>query len=181
VFTGNPVRRAILERAGAAYIPPGDYPMSLVVIGGSQGARILAQVVPRAVALLPEALRGRVRVAQQARDDDAQEAATIYANAGVSAEVEPFFHDIPSRFSEAQLVIARSGASTVADLSVIGRPSMMPESLFTPEALAEQITNILTNESAANQMAMAALSAGKPDATEALVALTEELNEKNRT
>ena len=208
VFTGNPVRRSVLERAGAAYIPPGDYPMSLVVIGGSQGARILAQVVPRAVALLPYELRQRIRVAQQARDDDAQEAAEIYAQAGVSAEVEPFFHDIPSRFSEAQLVIARSGASTVADLSVIGRPSilvplaaairdeqtanargltqagaavLMPESLFTPEALAEQIENILTNEPAANQMANAALGAGKPDATEALVALTQELNEKNRT
>ena len=208
VFTGNPVRAAIQERAGAAYIPPGDYPMSLVVIGGSQGARILSEVVPKAVALLPEELKQHLRVAQQARDEDADVAAHTYAQAGVSAEVEPFFADIPSRFSEAQLVIARSGASTVADLSVIGRPSIlvplaaairdeqtanarglveagaaiiMPESTFTPEALAEQITSILTQDQAAIQMANAALSVGRPDATQALVALTETLNEKNST
>ncbi len=207
-FTGNPVRRAILERQGAPYIPPGDYPMSLVVIGGSQGARILAEVVPRAVALLPEPTKANIRVAQQARDEDADQATRIYAEAGIDAEVAPFFHDVPNRFSEAQLVIARSGASTVADLSIIGRPSilvplaaairdeqtanarglveagaaiMMPESTFTPQALAEQIMLILQQERGSVQMANAALSVGKPDATEALVALTHQLNEKNRT
>ncbi len=206
VYTGNPVRAAILDRAGAAYIPPGDYPMSIVVIGGSQGARILSEVVPKAIALLPEAIQANLRVAHQARDEDAEKAEAVYAQAGISAEVEPFFNDIPSRFSEAQLVISRSGASTVADLSVIGRPSilvplaaairdeqtanarglveagaaiMMPESTFTPEALAEQILSILTQDQAALQMANAALSVGRPDATEALVALTEILNEKN--
>ena len=205
-FTGNPVRASVLERQGAPYIPPGDYPMSLVVIGGSQGARILGEVVPKAVALLPEGLKQHLRVAQQARDEDAEAAVLTYNEAGISAEVSPFFNDIPNRFSEAQLVIARSGASTVADLSVIGRPAilvpyaaaaadhqtanarglveagaaiMMPESTFTPEALAEQIELILTQEQGATQMAHAALGAGKPDATEALVALTRQLNEKN--
>ena len=206
IFTGNPVRGAILERAGAGYIPPGDYPMSLVVIGGSQGARILSDVVPAAVALLPDDLRARVRVAHQARDEDAPAATKVYAENGITAEVLPFFNDIPRRFSEAQLVVSRSGASSVADVSVIGRPSilvpfaaamadhqtanarglveagaaiMIPESQLTPEALAEQIHTILTQDQAAIQMANAALSVGKPDATEALVALTEQLNEKN--
>ncbi len=206
VFTGNPVRGAILERAAAGYIPPGDYPMSVVVIGGSQGARILSEVVPAAMTLLPDALKANVRVAHQARDEDAESAAHIYAQGGITAEVLPFFNDIPRRFSEAQLVVSRSGASSVADLSVIGRPSilvpfaaamadhqtanarglveagaaiMIPESQLTAEALAEQIQTILTQDQAAIQMANAALSVGKPDATEALVALTEQLNEKN--
>ncbi len=206
VYTGNPVRGAILERAAAGYIPPGDYPMSLVVIGGSQGARILSEVVPAAVALLPEALRVNVRVAHQARDEDAENAERVYAENGITAEILPFFNDIPRRFSEAQLVVSRSGASSVADISIIGRPSilipfaaamadhqtanarglveagaaiMIPESQLTADALAEQINTILTQDQAAIQMANAALSVGKPDATEALVALTEELNEKN--
>lgn len=206
VYTGNPVRGAILDRAAAPYIPPGDYPMSLVVIGGSQGARILSQVVPDAIAQLPDAMKANIRVAHQARDEDAEMAMQAYGAAGIDAEVAAFFNDIPNRFSEAQLVISRSGASSVADLSVIGRPSilvpyaaatgdhqtanarglveagaaiMMPESTFTPEALAEQILLILTQDVGAIQMANAALSVGRPDATEALVALTEILNEKN--
>jgi UDP-N-acetylglucosamine--N-acetylmuramyl-(pentapeptide) pyrophosphoryl-undecaprenol N-acetylglucosamine transferase len=83
---------------GGPYIPPGDYPMSLVVIGGSQGARILSDVVPAAVALLPEDLRANLRVAHQARAEDADRVAAAYAAAGVTAEVQPFFADIPRRF-----------------------------------------------------------------------------------
>lgn len=205
VHVGNPVRAAIMDRAEAAYIPPGDYPLSLVVIGGSQGARILSEVVPHAVAALPEGIRSRLRVAHQARDEDAETAARTYAQAGITAEVEPFFHDVPRRFSEAQLVIARSGASTVADLSVIGRPSilvplaaairdeqtanarglvengaaiMIPESLFEPTSVAEQINLVLSNPDAAVKMAHAALALGKPDATERLAELVETLAEK---
>jgi UDP-N-acetylglucosamine--N-acetylmuramyl-(pentapeptide) pyrophosphoryl-undecaprenol N-acetylglucosamine transferase len=125
VHTGNPVRAAVLKREGAGYIMPGDYPMSLVVIGGSQGARILSDVVPEAVALLPEGLRRNIRVAQQARDEDMERVAAFYAEAGIKAEVATFFDDIPRRFSEAQLIISRSGASSVADIAVIGRPSIL--------------------------------------------------------
>ena len=75
VPVGNPVRQAVLDRAGSPYIPPGDYPMAMVVIGGSQGARVLSDVVPSAVAMLPEGLRANLRVAHQARDDDAAQAA----------------------------------------------------------------------------------------------------------
>lgn len=202
--TGNPVRNAVLERAGAPYIPPGDHPMSVVVIGGSQGARILSQIVPKAIGLLPDALKANLRVAHQARDEDAELAMATYAQAGIDAEVEPFFQDIPRRFSEAQLVISRSGASSVADISVIGRPSilvpyaaatadhqtanarglvdagaaiMIPESKFTPDALAENIERVLTNPDGALQMSLAALSVARPDATERLVSLVESLSE----
>ncbi|WP_071675077.1 UDP-N-acetylglucosamine--N-acetylmuramyl-(pentapeptide) pyrophosphoryl-undecaprenol N-acetylglucosamine transferase [Nioella nitratireducens] len=205
--TGNPVRGAVLDRAGAAYIPPGDYPMSLLVIGGSQGARILSDVVPEAVGRLPEHLRQHLRVAQQARPEDQDRVIAAYYQIGVNSEVEPFFRDIPRRLSEAQLVISRSGASSVADVSVIGRPSILipyaaatadhqtanarglvevggairiPESKFTAQALAEAIETVLSQPEAALQMAQAALSVGMPDATGRLVALVEGLAEGGR-
>lgn len=202
LHTGNPVRASVRERAAAPYIPPGEYPMSLVIIGGSQGARILSDVVPAAIALLPETLRRHLRVAQQARPEDLERVALAYDAAGIPAEVEPFFEDVPRRFSEAQLVIARAGASTVADLTVIGRPAilvpyaaavrdeqtanarglvaaqaavLMPESQFTPEALAEQIAVILTTPDAANRMAQSATALGIPDAATRLAELAERL------
>ena len=200
--TGNPVRQAVLDRAAAPYIPPGDYPMSLVVIGGSQGARILSEVVPAAVASLPEGLRANLRVAHQARDEDAERAAATYEAAGVRAEVAPFFADIPRRLSEAQLVISRSGASSVADISVIGRPAilipyaaatgdhqtanakglvdagaavLLPEKALDAGALAGHIAAILNDPEKAEAMARSALGESKPDATARLVALVEEL------
>lgn len=202
VHTGNPVRAAVVERAGAPYIPPGDYPMSVVIVGGSQGARILSDVVPDALAALPEPLRRHLRVAHQARAEDVARVEAAYEAAGIPAEVASFFSDIPSRFAEAQLVIARAGASTVADLTVIGRPSILvplgiairdeqtanarglveagaavliPESKFTPEALAEQVALILTQGRGATRMANAALALGKPQAAEDLADLVEHL------
>jgi UDP-N-acetylglucosamine--N-acetylmuramyl-(pentapeptide) pyrophosphoryl-undecaprenol N-acetylglucosamine transferase len=199
---GNPVRQAVLDRAGAPYIPPGDYPMALVVIGGSQGARILSEVVPAAVAGLPEGLRRNLRVAHQARDEDATRAAEAYEAAGVRAEIAPFFSDIPRRLSEAQLVISRSGASSVADISVIGRPSILipfaaatgdhqtanakglvdagaavliPEKALDAGNLARHIAAILKDPQKAEAMAREALGTGKPDATARLVALVEAL------
>lgn len=205
VHVGNPVRRAVLERAGAAYIPPGDYPMSVLVMGGSQGARILSDVVPGAIAALPEEIRRHLRVAHQARDEDGERVSAFYAEHGIAADVQPFFHDVPSRMSEAQLVISRSGASSVADISVIGRPSILipfaaaagdhqtanarglvdaggailiPESALDVQALSEQISAVLSAPNAAAQMAQAALSVGVPDATNRLVALVEQLAEE---
>ncbi|MES2813488.1 MAG: UDP-N-acetylglucosamine--N-acetylmuramyl-(pentapeptide) pyrophosphoryl-undecaprenol N-acetylglucosamine transferase [Pseudomonadota bacterium] len=200
--TGNPVRQAVLDRASAPYIPPGDYPMAMVVIGGSQGARVLSDVVPAAVALLPEALRANLRVAHQARDEDATRATAAYEAAGVRAEIAPFFADIPRRLSEAQLVISRSGASSVADISVIGRPAILipfaaatgdhqtanakgladaaaavviQEKALDAAGLAGHIAAILEDPHKAETMARAALGEGKPDATARLVALVEDL------
>jgi UDP-N-acetylglucosamine--N-acetylmuramyl-(pentapeptide) pyrophosphoryl-undecaprenol N-acetylglucosamine transferase len=206
IHTGNPVRAAVLERAGASYIVPGDYPMSLVVIGGSQGARILSQVVPSAIALLPDAIKRNIRVAHPARDEDAEMAEAVYRNSGIEAEVAPFFDDIPRRFSEAQRVISRSGASSVADLSVMGRPSVLvpyaaaasdhqtanarglvdaggaviiPEGEFTVQTVSEQIAMILATPASALHMSQRAFSVAKPDATEALVHLVENLASKS--
>lgn len=200
--TGNPVRAAVIERAGAGYIPPGDYPMSLVIIGGSQGARILSDVVPAAIASLPEPLLTRLRIAHQARAEDLDRVVAAYHAAGVRAEVEPFFADIPRRLSEAQLVISRAGASSVADISIIGRPSILipyaaatgdhqsanarglvdagaailiPEKALDAVTLATHIATILTQPDAAQRMAQNALSQGRPDATDRLVAMVETL------
>ena len=200
--TGNPVRAAVLARAGAPYIPPGDHPMQLVVFGGSQGARIVSDAVPGAVALLPDALRRHLRVSHQARDEDHARVFATYAAAGVTAEVAPFFADLPRRLAEAQLVICRSGASSVADLSVIGRPSILipfaaatadhqtanahalveagaailiPESRLDSRTLAAQIATVLGQPAAAARMAGAALAQGIPDATLRLAALVTAL------
>jgi UDP-N-acetylglucosamine--N-acetylmuramyl-(pentapeptide) pyrophosphoryl-undecaprenol N-acetylglucosamine transferase len=202
VHVGNPVRAAVMERAGAGYIPPGDYPMSVLVIGGSQGARILSDVVPAAIAALPDPLRDYVRVSQQARDEDQVRVIAAYAAAGIRADVEPFFDDVPRRLSEAQLVISRAGASSVADISVIGRPAILipfaaatgdhqtanarglvdaeaailiPEKQLDAKVLAAQITAILTQPKAAERMARNALAQGRPDATDRLVDLVETL------
>lgn len=202
VHTGNPVRAAVLDRAGAGYIPPGDYPMSLLVIGGSQGAKVLSDVVPAAVAALPEGLRRNLRVAHQARDEDMARVVAAYEAAGIMAEVQPFFRDIPARLAEAQLVVSRSGASSVADISVIGRPAVLipfaaatgdhqtanarglvdagaavliPEKLLDPASLSAQLGAILASPDAAVAMAQHALGQGRPDATERLVALVEGL------
>ncbi len=199
---GNPVRAAVLERAGAPYIPPGDYPMQILVIGGSQGARILSDTVPAAIAALPEALRRNLRVSQQARPEDEARVARFYAEHGIDAQVQPFFHDIPRRMSEAQLVISRAGASSVADISVIGRPAILipfaaatadhqsanaralveadaailiPESRLDPRTLADHIRAVFENPEAAVKMAHAALAQGRPDATARLAELVEKL------
>lgn len=205
LHTGNPVRAKVLARAGAAYISPGDIPMSILVIGGSQGARILSDIVPVAIARLPEQLRANLRVSHQARDEDLIRVVAAYEKAGIPAEVEPFFDDVPRRMAEAQLVISRAGASSVADISVIGRPSILipfaaatadhqtanarglakaeaavliPESALDPASLSEQILAILTTPGAAARMRENALAQGIPDAAERLAALVEQLAEK---
>lgn len=199
---GNPVRGLVANRAGAAYIPPGDYPMRLVVIGGSQGARILSQVVPDAIAELPAPILANLTVVQQAREEDAEAVREAYDKIGVRARVETFIDDLPKQFAEAQVVISRAGASSVADISVIGRPSIlvplaaairdeqsanaqglvdrgaaivMPERDFHPSTLAEQLRTVFETPDLAMRMAVAALSYGKPDAAENLAGLVETL------
>ena len=208
VHVGNPVRASVLDRAGAAYIAPGDYPMEVLVMGGSQGARILSDVVPPAIAALPMDMLRNIRVSHQARDEDGTRVAKYYAENGINADVQPFFHDLPRRMSEAQLVISRSGASTVADLTVIGRPAilipfaaaagdhqganahglveagaaiMIREEAATPDALTEYIHMVLSNAAAALQMANSALALGKPEAAQTLADMIADLTDKEPT
>ena len=208
VHTGNPVRGAMRDVAGAPYRPPGEGTIHILVIGGSQGARILSESVPPAILALPDHVRSRLRVTQQARPEDVDDVTRSYAQAGVVAEVESFFADIPERFARAQLVIGRAGASTVAEIAAVGRPAILipyaaatedhqvanarslvdaeaailiPESALAPATLSAQITAVLSDPAAAERMAENAREQGIPDATDRLVALVEELTGKRQT
>jgi UDP-N-acetylglucosamine--N-acetylmuramyl-(pentapeptide) pyrophosphoryl-undecaprenol N-acetylglucosamine transferase len=203
VHTGNPVRAAVAAHAGAPYRPPAPgETVDVLVIGGSQGARILSQTVPAALSALPAGLRSRLRVAHQARDEDRDAAAAAYAAAAIQATVRPFFDDVPERLAAAQLVISRSGASSVADIAAVGRPAILiplaiarrdeqtanagglaaagaavvlPERELTPGRLAAEVAEILSDPARAAAMAAAALSQGRPDAARRLADLVEEL------
>jgi UDP-N-acetylglucosamine--N-acetylmuramyl-(pentapeptide) pyrophosphoryl-undecaprenol N-acetylglucosamine transferase len=197
--TGNPVRPNVIEAAKTPYDAPqaGD-PLRLIVFGGSQGARVMADIVPDAVAALDPALRARLVVVQQARGEDRARVESDYEKAGVEAEVAPFFSDLPARVAQSHLVIARSGASTVAELSAIGRPAILvplPGALdqdqlgnarvlekaggavvleqkdFSPERAAAEMTVLFNDPARLAAMAAAAKGVGTLDAAERLAAL----------
>jgi len=199
---GNPVRQGIAEVAGAKYHPPGEGPLEVLVFGGSQGASIMARV-PDALAKVEPEMRSRLVVAQQARDADADAVRAAYKDLGIPADIRPFFEDMPARLSRAQLVICRSGASSVADIAAVGRPAifvplamakrdeqsanaaglveagaavLIREDELTPDALAGHIAEILGAPGHAAQMAAAAAAQGKPRAVLGLAALVEELS-----
>jgi UDP-N-acetylglucosamine--N-acetylmuramyl-(pentapeptide) pyrophosphoryl-undecaprenol N-acetylglucosamine transferase len=196
---GNPVRPQIRALAEIAYTLPGET-IQVLVTGGSQGARLLSEQVPRAIALLPEALRARLSVHQQARPESVQFASDAYAAAGVKAEVSPFFRDMAQRLSEAHLVIGRSGASTVCEFAVAGRPAILVplqialdddqgqnarllaeaggaivirEPQFTAEGLSDTLRGLLTDPDRLSAMAHASRSVGRPDAAERLADVVE--------
>ncbi|MEK6216211.1 MAG: UDP-N-acetylglucosamine--N-acetylmuramyl-(pentapeptide) pyrophosphoryl-undecaprenol N-acetylglucosamine transferase, partial [Boseongicola sp.] len=123
--TGNPVRTAVRSKAAADYSMPNSGPRSILVIGGSQGARILSEIVPDAIAQLPSPVRARLNISHQARTEDDARVKATYAKTKIAADVQSFFNDIPERIANAHLIISRAGASSVADISVIGRPSIL--------------------------------------------------------
>ncbi|MEY4708501.1 MAG: undecaprenyldiphospho-muramoylpentapeptide beta-N-acetylglucosaminyltransferase [Pseudomonadota bacterium] len=126
VLTGNPLRPEVEAVWGASYnVPETNGPLRLLVFGGSQGARALSEIVPAALTRLPHDMKMRLNVVQQCRPEDIEEVRTIYRNAEIRAQLEPFFSDLPRRMAETHLVIARSGAGTVAELMAIGRPAIM--------------------------------------------------------
>lgn len=199
VETGNPVRPAITALRGTPYAPPGPAaPFELLILGGSQGARILSEVVPAALALLPESLRRRLRVTQQARPEDLEGVRAAHAASGVAAEIKCFFDDVPARLARAHLVISRSGASTIAELTVMGRPAilvpylhaaddhqtanaralaeagaawLMPHGNFTAASLAECLQALIGAPDLLAEAAARAFTLGRPDAAERLADL----------
>jgi UDP-N-acetylglucosamine--N-acetylmuramyl-(pentapeptide) pyrophosphoryl-undecaprenol N-acetylglucosamine transferase len=170
--TGMPVRAAVGALRDTPYPALGeDGPIRLLVLGGSQGARVLSEVIPAALAALPEGLRARIEISQQCRPEDLEAVRAAYAGTGIAATLESFFTDVPERMAASHLVIARSGASTVAELTALGRPAilvpyphaiddhqtanahaiedaggawLMPQGAFTPEALAARLESLFT-------------------------------------
>jgi UDP-N-acetylglucosamine--N-acetylmuramyl-(pentapeptide) pyrophosphoryl-undecaprenol N-acetylglucosamine transferase len=200
--TGNPVRPAVIAAAKTPYVSPEGGPLRLLVFGGSQGARVMADIVPYAVEKLDPALRARLSVAQQARDEDMARVAEAYRGAGVTAEVAPFFKDLPARMASAHLVIGRSGGSTVAELAAIGRPAILvplphaidqdqlanakalevaggailiAQEFFKPDRVAKELTDLAGAPRRLVEMARASRSVGAPDAAERLADLVERI------
>ncbi len=201
VATGNPVRPQVLEAAKTPYAPSaGEDPFRLLVFGGSQGAKFFSDAVPPAVALLSESRRRRLLVTQQARADDVVRVKAAYAELGVEAQVLPFFTDMAERMAAAHLVISRSGASTVSEIAVVGRPALLvpypfaldhdqaanaaalatagggmvlPQSTLSSEDLAALLDSLIDDPERLPAMAAAAKSAGKPHAAQLLADLTE--------
>lgn len=199
VLTGMPVRAEIAAVAGAAF-PDASDRLRLLVWGGSLGARVFADVVPQTLAALPEGLRARLSVTQQARAEDVSRVRAAYGAAGIEAEVAPFFEAVAGRLAAAHLVIGRAGGSSVAELAMVGRPSimvplpiaasdeqaanadalvqagggwMLRQSMFTPEALGELLRELLSVPSALRDAAAKAAGLGRPDAAAALADLVE--------
>jgi UDP-N-acetylglucosamine--N-acetylmuramyl-(pentapeptide) pyrophosphoryl-undecaprenol N-acetylglucosamine transferase len=200
-LVGNPVRpdiRALFDRAYVA--PAGDGPIHVLVTGGSQGARILSETAPRALAALPEAIRKRLKVQQQSRPETLESARQIYLEAGIAAEVAPFFRDMADRLSRAHLVIGRAGASTCSELAVAALPSVLiplkiamddhqtlnaralsnagaarviAEDDVTVDSLTAALSDILSDPTKLAAMSAAARSVAIPDAAARLADLVE--------
>ncbi|QRM55989.1 undecaprenyldiphospho-muramoylpentapeptide beta-N-acetylglucosaminyltransferase [Sinorhizobium sp. BG8] len=201
VATGNPVRPAVHAAATIPYEPSeAGAEFRLVVFGGSQGAQFFSTAVPQAVSRLPEAKRARLRITQQARPEDREGVVSIYDKLDVPAEVSPFFSDMAERIARAHLVICRSGASTVSELSVIGRPAILvpypyaldhdqaanaaalaaeggaqviPQAELTVERLSAILVESMKTPGKMAEMAANARKAGKPEATSLLADMVE--------
>ena len=202
-ITGNPVRPAIAALAEQPYrAPRGNEPVNLLVFGGSMGARSFSRHIPAGAALVSPELRSRLRIVQQCRPEDIEAVAAAYKATGLAVELKPFFDDMPARLAVAHLVLCRSGASTVTELTAAGRPSLMvplpnsiddhqlanaralegpgagwvlTESAMSPASIAERLTTILNNPERLEHAAASARKLGRRDAAERLADLVMSL------
>ena len=203
-LTGNPVRAEVLA------LREQDFPaftdeslLRILVTGGSQGARVLSEVVPDGLAMLPPALRQRLQVTQQCRPEDLEAVRARYANHDIPAELGTYFEDMHERLADAHLFIGRAGASTIAELTAVGRPAilvplpiatddhqavntremvkaggarMIRQEAFQPKELAKQIQAMAMNPSSLANAAHCAFNCGRPDAAKDLADLVESMS-----
>ncbi|NJC32649.1 UDP-N-acetylglucosamine--N-acetylmuramyl-(pentapeptide) pyrophosphoryl-undecaprenol N-acetylglucosamine transferase [Sphingomonas jejuensis] len=202
-LVGNPVRAEVKALRDLPYPPLDEHgPFRVLVTGGSQGATILSDVVPEGLSMLPPAFRRRLQVTQQARAEDLERVRARYAEFGIPADVATYLPDLPERLGWSHLVIARAGASTLAELTVAGRPAILvplpsamddhqtanvrelvaaggarsiPQTDFTPVNLAKQMQKLGLEPDALANAARRAWDAGRPDAAERLADLVEGL------
>lgn len=191
VVTGNPVRPGFLADPAGYRAPAAGEPFRILVIGGSQGARIFSDVMPAAVALLSAELRSRLRIEQQCRPEDLARVADAYKAHDIKGEVTGFFTDMPAHLARAQLVISRAGASSLTEIMAMGRPSILVpyaaaaddhqranaealalaggcvrivEAAFTPTALAAELTALAASPERLEAMAANARATFRADA-----------------
>lgn len=199
LLVGNPVRDRVRAVADVPYPAIGET-LRLLVFGGSQGARIFAELVPPAVAELPPELRSRLRITQQCRPEDLDRVAETYRQAKVNVELSAFFNDLPERMAESHLVICRAGASTVAELCVLGRPAILvplpgsidadqknnalvveaagggwlaEQATLSPQSLGTRLSGLFEAPETLQKAAAAAKSLGRPKAVETLADIAE--------
>jgi UDP-N-acetylglucosamine--N-acetylmuramyl-(pentapeptide) pyrophosphoryl-undecaprenol N-acetylglucosamine transferase len=204
--TGNPVRPAVLAAADVPYSAP-EQALRLLVLGGSQGARVLSDVVPAALVALPAEMKKRLRIVQQCRAEDLERVRAAYAQAGIQAETATFFSDVAQRLAVAHLVISRSGASSTAEIAVVGRPALLvpyahamddhqsanaqalaqaggalviAQDKFTPERVVTTFADLLGDAAQLAGMAAHARSVGRPLAAQALADLVERVATEHR-
>ena len=196
---GTPMRPAIVAAAAVKFVPPEPAgSLRLLVVGGSQGARVMADIVPGAIERLEPALWSRLILTQQVREEDLARVRAVYDRLKINAELAPFFTDLPARLASSHLVVSRSGAGTVAELGAIGRPSILvplpgsidqdqfanagvlaqangalriPQADFTPDRLAAEISAVAAEPARLGAMAANARSVGRLDAAERLADL----------
>jgi len=198
---GNPVRPSVLTLRDEPFpAVSAEGPLRLLVTGGSQGARVLSQVVPQGLALLPADLRARLRVTQQCRPEDIESVRAFYAEQGIQAELASYFEDMEARLAGTHLFVGRAGASTIAELTAVGRPAILVplpiatddhqaanaaelaaaggarsirQDLFTPEELARQVAELAADPDGLAAAAHAAWNCGRPHAARDLADLVE--------
>ncbi|MCG8511353.1 MAG: undecaprenyldiphospho-muramoylpentapeptide beta-N-acetylglucosaminyltransferase, partial [Rhodospirillales bacterium] len=207
VHTGMPVRPAVAAVRDRPYPALGpDGPIKVLVLGGSQGAHILSEVVPAALKSLPQDLKSRLRVSQQCRPEDLGPTEQAYAGSGIEADLSTFYPDVPQRLTDAHLLISRSGASTIAEILAVGRPAilvpfphaiddhqsfnahavaeagagwLMPQESFTASALASRLESLFGLPATLQKAATAAGSVGRANAAERLADMVCELLPSN--
>lgn len=200
--TGMPVRGSVLDVRDTPYPSfTDDRPLNLLVLGGSQGARVLSEVIPKAVGELSEGLRGRLKITQQCRPEDLEAVRAHYRIIGMDVNLATFFDNVPELLAASHLVITRSGASSVAEILAVGRPAMLvpyryatddhqnlnahavdeigagwliPEVDFTAESLAERMESMFGMPTILEKAAEAARKAARPDAATRLATLVEQ-------
>ena len=202
IFTGNPLRKEVFSKLGRPYNFPLDKKIAVLIFGGSQGARIFDHIIPESVSGLPEDLLKRLKIYQQVREENIPNVDKIYKKLNMDYVIKPFFEDIPELMANSQLVISRSGASSIAEITAMGLPSILvpfaaaandhqtvnsqvleksgaaiilKEKNLNPTMMCAAIRKILSNPEMANQMATASKKLGVSDAAKRLADLVENL------
>ncbi len=198
--TGNPIRNTVLKKSCSQYLEPGPWPTTLLVLGGSQGANLLSEVLPKCIQTLSKKTKERLTVFHQARKNDMSKVLAAYREMDLRVCVQPFFEDVERLMSEAQLIICRAGSNTLADISIVGRPAILvplkhakddhqlhnarlfaeqggalvvEESPSLVEELSEKLRLVLKSPSKTRTMAEKALKTGKPDASKDIIKTIE--------